>query len=85
MAQALLQGDAVHFLQEFLLLLEAGQVLRAGIVRHALFAFFPELFLPVQIVVVDQTDTAEGPGQQFLLRPVRIDPKFKCPIRHCPF
>ena len=63
MTQALLQGDAVHFLQEFLFLLEAGQILRAGIVRHALFTFLPELFLPVQIVVVDQTDTAEGFSQ----------------------
>ena len=84
MAQALLKGDAVHFLQEFLLLLEDGQIPGACIVRHTLAAFLPKLFLFFQIVVVDQTDTSEGPGQQLPLCPVRIDPKYKCPIRHIP-
>lgn len=76
MAQALLQGDAVDLLEELLFLLQLRQILRTVVIGQALAAVLPELFPLVQIMVVDQADASESPGDQLALLVVRIDPEF---------
>ena len=84
MAQALLQGDAVDFLQEFFFFLQLRQILRAVVIGQAHAAVLPELFLLVQVVVVDEADASEGPGDQLALFAVRIDPEFVSAVCHIP-